>query len=119
MEDVHREDHKVQELRRQLRTARNREITKQLHELPGKLDHAAVVAFEVGHFSSNPLRLLQPNGRTNGSQGASFVSRISELLRGVSNSSRRTSDNDEFETDSAESDSLEELYPLFGISKEK
>ena len=115
MEDVHREDHKVQELRRQLRTARNKEITRQMHELPGKLDHAAVVAFEVGHFSSNPMRLLQSNGTTNGSQRGSFMSRISELVRGVSS---RLSDNDKFETDSADCHSFQELYPLFGISKE-
>ena len=29
---------------------------EQRHELPGKLDHAAVVGFEVGHFSSEPQR---------------------------------------------------------------
>lgn len=115
MEDVHREDHKVQELRRQLRTARNKEITRQMRELPGKLDHAAVVAFEVGHFSSNPMRLLQSNGMPSGSQRGSFMSRISELVRGVSG---RLSDNDKFETDSADCHSFQELYPLFGISKE-
>lgn len=30
--------------------ARERHISRRTCELPGKLDHAAVVAFEVGHF---------------------------------------------------------------------
>lgn len=113
MEDVHREDHGVQELRRQLRTARNREITRQMHELPGKLDHAAVVAFEVGHLSSNPTRPLERNGSTSGSRRSSVLTTIFEFIRSVSNSSsRRTSDNDEFYSESPSSDSFEELFDI-------
>lgn len=115
MEDVHREDHKVQELGRQLTTARNRETTKQLHELPGKLDHAAVVAFEVGHLSSNPMRPLGRNGRTSGGQRQSVLTTIFEFTRSVSSSSsssRRTSNNDEFDSESSMTDSFGELFDI-------
>ena len=118
MEDVHREDHGVQELRSQLRTARNKEITRKMRELPGKLDHAAVVAFEVGHFSSNPIRLLGRNGSTSGSRRSSVLTTIFEFIRSVSSSSssssssRRTSDNDEFYSESPSSDSFEELFDI-------
>ena len=116
MEDVHREDHGVQELRGQLRTARDREITRKMRELPGKLDHAAVVAFEVGHFSSNPIRPLGRNGSTSGSRRSSVLTTIFEFIRSVSSSSssssRRTSDNDEFYSESPSSDSFEELFDI-------
>ena len=113
MEGVHREDHGVQELRRQLRPARKREMTREMHELPGKLDHAAVVAFEVGHFSSNSIRPLGWNASSSGGRRASVLTTIFEFMRSVSSSSsRRTSDNDENYSESASSDSFEELFDI-------
>ena len=51
-------DHNLVASNRESRRAREQKISMHLRELPGKLDHATVVAFQVGHFSSEPLRLL-------------------------------------------------------------
>lgn len=118
LEQVDRDDHKLAALNRDLQRVRNREISRRIHELPGKLDHAAVVAFEVGHFSADPMKLHFPGGKANESRRqSSFYDIFVGLIRSVSSSSsssRRASDNEEVEMDSRGSDSYTELYSLFG-----
>ena len=80
LEQVRRDDHKL--------VALNRESRRALEvELPGKLDHATVVAFEVGHFSSEPLRLVsgtQAYGERRRSLINYFISVLTALNRRAS-----------------------------------
>lgn len=76
LEQVHRDGHNLGELKRELRRARERNISQQMRKLPGKLDHATVVAFQVGHFSSGPLN-GQASGKRRGSLLTDLFSRLS------------------------------------------
>lgn len=106
LEQVHHDDHNLGELKRELRRARERNISQQMHKLPGKLDHATVVAFQVGHFSSEPLR-VEPGGEASGKRRGSL---LSDLFSRLSN--RRTSVPDHLDQHkmSSNSDSFAELY---------
>ena len=106
LEQVHLDDHNLGELKRELRRARERNISQQMRKLPGKLDHATVVAFQVGHFSSEPLRLL-PAGQASSKRRGSL---LSDLFSRLSN--RRTSVDDRLDENvmSSSSDSFTELY---------
>lgn len=117
LEQVDRDDHKLTVSNKEFRRARDREISRLMHELPGKLDHAAVVAFEVGHFSSDHLKLA-PGGQANGKRRQSLFSDfLSGIKKNANTSSRRVSvtgaeDSQEHEMESYES--YTELYSLFG-----
>ena len=65
LEQVDRDDHNLTVSNKEFRRVRDREISRLMQELPGKLDHAAVVAFEVGIFSTDPSKQIsgrQANG---------------------------------------------------------
>ena len=61
------------------RKSNDSEMRRIRRELPGKLDHAAVAAFEVGHYPIEHLRVVSegPNEHRNGSQ---IMGRIAEML---------------------------------------
>ena len=122
LEQVDRDDHNLTALNQKLRRARDKEISRLLHELPGKLDHAAVVAVEVGHFCADPVKLAAGR-KANGSRRLSLRDIFSGIRRNVNHKSRRASptdfedsrisdSSDEIEMDSC--DSYTELYSLFG-----
>ena len=96
LEQVNRDDHNLVASNREFRTA----------ELPGKLDHATVVAFEVGQFSSESLG-LGPGGQACGKRRRSL---FSEFISGLSK--RRASVDDRLDEHdmSSSSDSFTELY---------
>ena len=64
---------------------------------PGKLDHATVVAYEVGHFEPEPLKL------------------VSQDNRGQLTPTDTRDDATHFLTPQA--DTRDEFYPLFGLLK--
>lgn len=110
LEQVDRDDHNLGVSNKEFRRARDREISRHMRELPGKLDHAAVVAFEVGHFSAEPLKLVS-KGQVNGRRRRSL---FNDLFSGLRNNRRRSVDGlDQYEM-SGSSDSFTELYSLFG-----
>lgn len=121
LEQVDRDDHNLSALNQSLRRARDRQISRLLRELPGKLDHAAVVAAEVGHFSADPLKLAA-GGKANGSRRMSLLNLFSGIRRNINynrrssasdiEDSRGSNSSDEIEMKSC--DSYTELYSLFG-----
>lgn len=117
LEQVDRDDHNLEIVsNREFHRARDGEILRHMRELPGKLDHAAVVAFEVGYFSMEPLKLVS-GGQGNGQRRKSlFNGLLSGLKRNVIDRRRASVDvlaMDQYETSSS-SDSFTELYSLFG-----
>ena len=113
LEQVDRDDHNLVASNKEFRRARDKEISRHMRELPGKLDHAAVVAFEVGHFSSEPLKL--ESGRQ--AYGKRRRSLFSDFISGLKKTANRRLSidglSDEFEMISS-GDSYTELYSLFG-----
>ena len=109
LEQVDRDDHSLVVSNKEFRRARDKEILRHMRELPGKLDHAAVVAFEVGHFSPKPPKLVsggQAYGKRRGSLFSDFISGLKKTA------SRRASADghlDEYEMISS-CDSFTELY---------
>lgn len=119
LEQVDRDDHNLTALNQRLRRARDKEISRLLRELPGKLDHAAVVAAEVGHFSADPVKLAA-GGKANGSRRMSLLDFISGIRRNT-NYNRRASASDIEDSRGSNSsnemescDSYTELYSLLG-----
>jgi len=109
LEEVRRDDHNLVASNREFRRAREQNISQQMRELPGKLDHAAVVAFEVGHFSSDPLK-LEPRGKAYGKRRRSLFDDLISGLKKAAN--RRASLDDRLDQHkiSSSSDSFSELY---------
>ena len=109
LEQVRCDDHNLVASNREFLKAREENIAQQMSQLPGKLDHAAAVAFEVGYFSSEPLRLAsgaQPDGRRRRSL-------FNDIISGLRNSvNRRVSTDDRLDQHemSSSSDSFIELY---------
>jgi len=113
LEQVDRDDHNLVASNKEFRRARDKEISRHMRELPGKLDHAAVVAFEVGHFPSEPLK-LESSGQAYGKRRRSlFNDFISGLKKTANRRASVGSPLDEYEIISS-SDSFTELYSLFG-----
>ena len=108
LEQVRRDDHNLVALNRESRRAREQNISQHMRELPGKLDHAAVVAFEVGHFSSEPLRLVSGTQAYGERRRSPFNYFISALKKTVN---RRASVDDRLDQRemSSSSDSFTEL----------
>lgn len=109
LEQVRRDDHNLVASNKEFRRAREQNISQQMCELPGKLDHAAVVAFEVGHFSSEPLK-LEPEGQGYGKRRQSLFNDLISGLTQIAN--RRASVDDHLDQHkiSSSSDSFTELY---------
>ncbi|XP_078354741.1 uncharacterized protein LOC144639309 isoform X2 [Oculina patagonica] len=114
LEQVDRDDHNLAVSNKEFRRARDKEISRHMRELPGKLDHAAVVAFEVGHFTSEPLKLVS-KGQAYGQRRRSL---FNDIISGLKNNSiRRASVNglEQYEMNNGNNpDSYTELYSLFG-----
>jgi len=113
LEQVDRDDHNLVVSNKEFRRARDKEISRHMRELPGKLDHAAVVAFEVGHFPSEPLK-LESCEQAYGKRRRNLFNDFFSGLKKTSN--RRVSVDvplSEYEMISS-SDSFTELYSLFG-----
>lgn len=72
--------------------------------IPGKLDHATVVAYEVGHFQPHPLKLTSQDKR-----------RTKQQLR--SNSGKRHLDYEQGKSTKASLHPNAELMSLLGIFK--
>ena len=108
LEQVRRDDHNLVALNRESRRAREQNISQHMRELPGKLDHAAVVAFEVGHFSSEPLRLVSGT-QAYGERRRSLFNYFISALKKTAN--RRASVDDRLDQRemSSSSDSFTEL----------
>ena len=85
LEQVDRDDHNLDVSNNEFRRARNREISRHMRELPGKLDHAAVVAFEVGHFPLEPVRLVS-KGQAYGKRRRSL---FNDIVSGLKNTANR------------------------------
>jgi len=64
----------VRELARAPKIIEN-DIRRYMKELPGKLDHASVVAFEVGHFPQEHLRVV--------SEGSNKSRNVLDNLKGI------------------------------------
>ena len=112
LEQVDRDDHNLVTVsNKEFLRARDKEISRHMRELPGKLDHAAVVAFEVGHFSSELLK-LESGGQAYGKRRRSL---FSDLISGLKKTANTSVDgpSGEYEMISS-SDSFTELYSLFG-----
>ena len=90
-----------------------------MRELPGKLDHAAVVAFEVGHFPADFFK-TESGGHANSKHGHSIVNTILSGIKNSLDSGRRASVDDEEMLDEYpltsedRMGSYTELYSLFG-----
>ena len=91
-----------------------------MHELPGKLDHAAVVAFEVGYFPADFFK-TESGGHANSKHRHSIVNAIFSGIKNSIDSGRRASVGDEeimldecTLTSEDRMDSYTELYSLFG-----
>ena len=115
LEQVDHDDHNLVVSNKEFRRVRDREISRHMRELPGKLDHAAVVAFEVGHFSLEPHK-LESGGQAYGKRRRSMFSDFISGLKKTANSNRRASVDGlsgEYEIISS-GDSYTELYSLFG-----
>ena len=84
-----------------------------MRELPGKLDHAAVVAFEVGHFSSEPRKLESGRQAYGKRRRSLFNDFISGLKKTANRRASLDGPSDEYEIISS-GDSYTELYSLFG-----
>ncbi|XP_031569154.1 PP2C-like domain-containing protein CG9801 [Actinia tenebrosa] len=65
-----------------LRRVKETEICRVMKELPGKLDHAAVVAFEVGEFPAEPLKMVS-EGTVLHNKGVSLVEKIKEKVQNL------------------------------------
>ena len=111
LEQADRDDHSAVNKNKHMRKAREREIARTMRDMPGKLDHAAVVAFEVGYFSEEGEGQSQPQKvQTKKSLRGMF----SELI------SRRNSGSSPGHSEpgtpcSEGSDSFVELYSLLGV----
>lgn len=108
LEQVRSDDHNLVALNRESRRAREQNISQHMRELPGKLDHAAVVAFEVGHFSSEPLRLVSGT-QAYGERRRNLISYFISALKKTAH--RRSSIDDSLDQNemSSSSDSFTEL----------
>lgn len=114
LEQVDKDDHSVDNSNKQLRKVREREIARIMRDMPGKLDHAAVVAFEVGFF--------QPEAVKPGSKGQVQKEKekakkgLGDFLSGFP-WRRRFSSSSSIKLESSEikSDNYTELYSLLGV----
>lgn len=112
LEQVDRDDHDLVLSNKEFRRARDREISRHMRELPGKLDHAAVVAFEVGHFSSEPLKLVS-KGQANDKRRRSVFTDIISGIKSTVNRRASVDVLDQYEMVNS-NDSYTELYSLLG-----
>ena len=109
LEKVDRDDHVLNLTNKEFRRVRDREISRLMQELPGKLDHAAVVAFEIGHFTFEPLQLVSP-GQPSSQQETRFAgSLFAGQKKNASESNKGNSEG--LKTSS----SYTELYSLLGV----
>ena len=108
LEQVRCDDHNLVASSREFHRAREQNISQDMRKLPGKLDHAAVVAFEVGQFSSEPLRLVSGT-QAYGERRRSLLNYFISVLKKTAN--RRASVDDCFDQHemSCRSDSFTEL----------
>ena len=118
LEEVDRDDHNLTISNKEFLRTRDREISRHMHELPGKLDHAAVVAFEVGYFPADFFK-TESGAHANKHRH----SKVNSIFSGIKNSidsGRRASVGDEEMLDEYtltsedRMDSYTELYSLFG-----
>ena len=90
-----------------------------MRELPGKLDHAAVVAFEVGYFPADFFK-TESGGHANSTHRHGIVNTILSGIKNSIDSGRRASVGDEEMLDEYpltsedRMGSYTELYSLFG-----
>ncbi|XP_032230072.2 PP2C-like domain-containing protein CG9801 isoform X2 [Nematostella vectensis] len=85
----------------------NEMFRRRVQQLPGKLDHASVVAFEVGAFPSEPLRLVSGGPETVRPPGLLLIDRIQNRFREMS---MRNSNN--YEVNKEGDEKYNELYSL-------
>lgn len=108
LEQMNKDDQLLTTTDRRYRRARDREISRHMRELPGKLDHAAVVAFEVGYFSTEPKQ-PEPEQQTNG-----IPRPITNFFRRLARKGRSSEEEYSNSIEMVATDSFKELYSLFG-----